>query len=148
MSSGSNQTNEIQEMRNSMKINFINHMRTSKQKQVPQTLSLYTDMKSEIKTLPQFTFKIKDKTLDWNKISKLDKQDLKVESKDFILTVLLKSFLLEIDEINDCVNNMTYARLQKEDIEKMGWPRTIQTFKLLQLSIEYSSHLQHALGKL
>ena len=80
MSSGSNQTNEIQDMRNSMKINFINHLRASKKQQVPQTLNLYTQMKSEFKTPPPFSFKLKDKTLDWGKISQLNKQDLKVES--------------------------------------------------------------------
>ena len=41
---------------------------------------------------------------------------------------------------------MTYGKLEKEDIQKMGWPRTIQAFKLFQLSIEYSSKLQSALG--
>ena len=72
--------NEIQEMRNSMKLNFVNHLRASK-KPMPQTFQLHTQIKSDLRDPPQFTFKMKDKTLDWNKVNKMQGDRLSVDSK-------------------------------------------------------------------
>ena len=69
MSRDSMQTNEILEMRNSMKLNFVNHLRTSK-KPMPQTFQLYTQQNTDLKDPPQFTFKVKSKTLDWENVNK------------------------------------------------------------------------------
>ena len=50
--------------------------------------------------------------------------------------------------MSSCVNNLTYSRLQKDDIETIGDSRAVHIFKLMQLSMEYMSHTQNYLEDL
>jgi hypothetical protein len=88
------QTNEILEMRNSMKINFINHMRASK-RPLPQTVQLYDNFHRDIKDPKPMIFKVKDKTLDWGKVNALEKDKLAPESN-----VIIDLLNLDMQEIS------------------------------------------------
>ncbi|CAI2369955.1 unnamed protein product [Moneuplotes crassus] len=77
-------------------------------------------------------FKVKDKTLNWKGLQAVSES-------------LPDALVSQDNSLSKAVNNLTYALLQKEDIEKMGCPRTIQSFKIFQLCLEYMSHTQEYL---
>ena len=130
MSSGSGNSNEIQDMRNSMKMNFVNHLRTSKEPQMPSQLDLHTQIKqNKIKDPAPLTFKMKDKTLDWSKINQTQ--------------ISSRQGGVDMAEINPLLKNLTYASIEPSDLQKFGCQRSAKVFKLMQLSIEYMNHTQN-----
>lgn len=119
------QSNEILDMRNSMKINFVNHQKASKQP-IPHTLDLHSQIKQhKIKDPPPFSFKIKDKTLDWQQASQFEISDN------------------NIDQASSVIKNLSFAYVTPDDVEMFGSQRCVNTFKLMQLSIEYLNHSQN-----
>lgn len=101
MSRESMQYNEIQDMRNSMKLNFINHLRQSK-KPMPHTMQLYTQVDQRLSQPLPFTFKVKDKTLNWTNVNKINGARLTAEGKFLFNSKFKFLYFIKYQLLNRC----------------------------------------------
>jgi hypothetical protein len=84
-----------------------------------------------ISSEPTFTFKQRAGRLNWRQIQGLDLSRI-VETGDVV-------------SLQSVLENITYASLDREDLERFSDSSLIKLFKLSQLSIEYLMHSQNKL---
>ncbi len=72
--------------------------------------------------------------LNWEAISQTDPCDLAQH--------------LDINVISSLVQNITYAKLESEDIQRLRDPNLIKMFKLYQLAVEYLLYVQNYYAKI